>query len=101
MAMTAWSAKVLRSAICLSVKGLTSVRRITIAPIGICLRNNGVGKYGPSPSLHSSSPGLRRKFLDLCLEIGYVDRLTINDRSGSRYRPNQGSLLSDRNKRAV
>ena len=33
MAMTAWSAKVFSSAICLSVKGRTSVRRITIAPM--------------------------------------------------------------------
>ena len=34
MAMTAWSAKVLRSAICFSVKGRTSVRRIRMAPTG-------------------------------------------------------------------
>ena len=38
MAITAWSAKVSRSAICLSVNGRTSVRRIMIAPNGERLR---------------------------------------------------------------
>ena len=42
MAITAWSAKVLRRAICLSVKGRTSKRRIAITPIGIPSRSNGV-----------------------------------------------------------
>ena len=42
MAITAWSAKVLRRAICLSVKGRTSVRRIKITPIGSPSRSNGV-----------------------------------------------------------
>ena len=45
MAMTAWSAKVLRSAICFSKKGRTSFRRIPITPIGR-LRSNGGGKHG-------------------------------------------------------
>src|SRR5215471_14867636 len=44
MAMTAWSAKVFRSAICFSVNGRTSVRRIWIAPIGIPSRKSGVAK---------------------------------------------------------
>ena len=41
MAITAWSAKVLRSAICLSVKGRTSVRRIKMAPIATPSRSKG------------------------------------------------------------
>ena len=34
IAITAWSAKVSRSVICLSVKGRTSVRRIRMTPMG-------------------------------------------------------------------
>src|SRR5262249_28320437 len=41
IAITAWSAKVLSSVICFSVNGLTSKRRIKIAPIGSPCRNNG------------------------------------------------------------
>ena len=44
MAITAWSAKVLRSAICFSEKGRTSVRRIVITPIGVPSRSNGVAR---------------------------------------------------------
>ncbi len=42
MAMTACEAKVSISLICLSVKGLTSVRRMPIRPIGVPSRSNGV-----------------------------------------------------------
>src|SRR5262249_25377826 len=49
IAMTAWSAKILRSAICFSVKGRTSVRRITMAPIGSPLHSSGVARKGRMP----------------------------------------------------
>ena len=42
MAITAWSAKVLRSAICLSVNGRTSVRRTAMYPMATPSRNSGV-----------------------------------------------------------
>ena len=44
MAMTAWSAKILRSAICFSEKGRTSVRRTKITPIATLSRSKGVAK---------------------------------------------------------
>ena len=50
MAMTAWSAKVLSSAICFSVNGRTSVRRITIAPIGDALAQQRVARYVREPT---------------------------------------------------
>ena len=42
MAITAWSAKVSSSLICLSVKGRTSVRRIMMTPMGFPLLSKGV-----------------------------------------------------------
>ncbi len=51
MAITAWSAKVLRRAICFSVKGRTSVRRIMIVPIGTPSRSNGVASMVRVPVL--------------------------------------------------
>jgi hypothetical protein len=42
IAITAWSANVFASAICFSVKGCTSVRRIQMRPIGTPSRNSGV-----------------------------------------------------------
>src|SRR6516225_1509455 len=39
--MTAWAAKFCSNAICLSVNGLTSMRRIKIAPTGFPCHNNG------------------------------------------------------------
>ena len=44
MAITAWSAKVRRSAICLSVKGLTSVRQTLMAPMGMSSRSMGTAR---------------------------------------------------------
>ena len=41
MAITAWSAKVSRSAICFSENGFTSIRRIPIAPIATPSRSKG------------------------------------------------------------
>ena len=51
IAMTAWSAKVLSRLICFSVKGRTSVRRITIAPIATPSRINGVPSTVRVPSV--------------------------------------------------
>ena len=50
IAITAWSAKVLRSVICLSEKGRTSVRRIRIAPMGAPSRSKRCRKERPSTS---------------------------------------------------
>ena len=45
MAMTAWSAKVFTSSICVAVKGLTSRRPQPIAPIGTPFRRIGTPRY--------------------------------------------------------
>ena len=45
IAMTAWSAKVWSSAICLSVNGRTSARRMVIAPIAAPSRMSGAVKW--------------------------------------------------------
>ncbi len=50
MAITAWSAKVSSSAICLSVNGCTAVRRIRIAPIGTPSRRSGATRRVPPPT---------------------------------------------------
>ena len=47
IAMTAWSAKVSRSAICLSENGLTSRRAIAMAPIGVALAQHRHRQTGP------------------------------------------------------
>ena len=44
MAIAAWSAKVLSRSICLSLNGLTSLRRMTSAPIASPSRIKGVGE---------------------------------------------------------
>src|SRR5262249_2366939 len=49
MAITAWSAKIFSRAICLSVNGRTSVRRIVITPIGVSSRSNGVQRIVLAP----------------------------------------------------
>ena len=46
MAITAWSANVWRSAICLSEKGRTSARRITMAPERSALAQQWRGQHG-------------------------------------------------------
>src|SRR5262249_46726402 len=50
IAITAWSAKILRSAICFSVNGWTSVRRITIEPIARPSRSKGAASVVRIPS---------------------------------------------------
>jgi len=50
MAMTAWSAKVWRSAICLSVNGTASRRVTLMAPIGSPSRNIGTDSMARKPS---------------------------------------------------
>ena len=57
MAITAWSAKVLRRAICLSVKGSTVVRRMRIAPIATPSRTSGTASWVRSPN--RSTPAWR------------------------------------------
>ena len=102
MAITAWSAKVLRSAICLSVKGCDFCAPNYNSSDRDMLTKQRCGKYGPSRLLAFLESWPPEEYSSTCAwQIGYVDRLTVNDRSGSRYRPDQGSLLSDRNKRAV
>ena len=49
MAITAWSAKVFRRAICFSVNGRTSVRRIMIPPMATPSRNKGVASTLRAP----------------------------------------------------
>ena len=49
MAITAWSAKVFRSATCLSVKGATSVRRIVMTPMATPSRTSGTARLVRTP----------------------------------------------------
>ena len=42
MAITAWSAKVFARATCLSVKGCSSLLRMTMTPMGTSSRRSGV-----------------------------------------------------------
>jgi hypothetical protein len=44
MAMTAWSAKVLTNAICLSLNGLTSLRQVVMTPTSLSSRSIGTDK---------------------------------------------------------
>ena len=53
--MTAWSAKVLRSAICLSEKGRTSVRRMCNRPIATPLAKQRCNEIGPDRGFAESS----------------------------------------------
>ena len=62
IAITAWSAKVVSSSICLSVNGLTSVRCKPMAPIGMPSRRSGTPNkvlkraiFCASPSSYSGS----------------------------------------------
>ena len=50
MAITAWSAKVWSSAICLSEKGLTSLRVTVMAPIGLPSRSIGTDRVVWKPA---------------------------------------------------
>ncbi len=50
MAMTAWSAKVLTSSICVSVNGLTSERRIVITPMASSSRSKGTERIVRKPN---------------------------------------------------
>jgi hypothetical protein len=49
IAITAWSAKVLTSSICLSLNGRTSVRRMLITPITLSSRINGTDRMVRKP----------------------------------------------------
>ena len=60
MAITAWSANVLRRSICFSVKGRTSGRRIVIAPMGRSFSQQRRGKHSAmSVSCWKARPRLR------------------------------------------
>ena len=61
MAITAWSAKVFSSSICLSVNGWTSVRRTAIAPMATPSRSSGTPRMRAVAEL----PGARAAFREL------------------------------------
>ena len=68
IAITAWSAKVLRSAICLSVKGRTSGRRTKISPIGYPLGATawqGRSSAARLPDSRLEPLGTRGRFCDM------------------------------------
>ena len=76
IAITAWSAKVLRSVICLSVNGRTSVRRIIIAPMRLLLVVTASQDSFESLSCWMAlSPETRFQF---CREVRDVDRLPVD-----------------------
>ena len=74
IAITAWSAKVVTSSICLSVNGRTSERSTTMTPIGVPSRSSG------TPSIVRQSPRLV-DFAPVVFRIGQhvgdVNRLTL------------------------
>ena len=78
MAITAWSAKVLRRAICLSENGRTSVRRIRIAPMGTPSRSNGVARTVRVPVVLDGASG--KLGFRLCLILCH-GRESFADRS--------------------
>ena len=86
IAITAWSAKVLSSLICLSVKGRTSRRRITIAPIASSSRNQR--RNEKSPMLGEQPTRVLLAHLRLGV-VGDMQRLSIEycatDNGCSRY----------------
>ena len=96
MAITAWSAKVLRSAICFSVNGLTSVRRITIAPIAMPSRNNGMAKYCPQTQ-SGTAPVLTagNSVLD-CSDVMDMNRLAVDHRSANHGAAIEWTVISGR-----
>ena len=91
MAMTAWSANVSRSAICLSENGWGSARRITMTPSGVPSRSSGVARDGSVPC-------------KLCLEratvsgnsgLGNVAQVLDVDRPPVRYSPASYRVATD------
>ena len=64
MAITAWAAKVSSSVICLSENGRTSMRRMTMTPIGSALPQEGRGERG------SMSEGSAVSLADRVLRLG-------------------------------
>ena len=60
-AIAAWSAKLRRSEICLTVNGWTRVRRIVISPMARLLSQKWDDQKRPEPLLEVLSPGYRRR----------------------------------------
>ena len=82
MAMTAWSAKVSSSAICFSVNGRTSVRRIIIAPMATPSRSNGVARMVRMPTLLRDC-AVRKLVSISASKIVDVDRLPVDNGSAA------------------
>ena len=84
IAITAWSAKVVTSSICLSVNGRTSERTIDMTPMGVPSRSNGTpSMVRKPPSFMRFGPGVFR----IGQHIGNMDRLAFEQRyARSAYR---------------
>ena len=82
MAMTAWSAKVLRRAMCLSEKGGRVVRRIKIAPDGGILAQQR-RRHNRTNTVAFAISRCFRKLLPYFRCVVNVNHLSVND--GSPY----------------
>ncbi len=79
MAITAWSAKVCSSAICFSLNGRTSVRRIIIAPTAAPSRNSGTASDVRIPRRSSVRQAFGKVQLTLCHHVLNVDNFSIEN----------------------
>ena len=69
-AMTAWSAKVWSRAICLSEKGRSSAREMTIVPIGPAVAQQGHHQEGTEARLHDRAEVVLRVLRDVDVDDG-------------------------------
>ena len=74
IAITAWSAKVVSSSICLSVNGLTSVRCKPMAPIGTPSRRSGAPNKVLKRAIFCASPS---SYSGSASDVGDLDRLAF------------------------
>ena len=95
IAITAWSAKVLRSSICLSVNGRTSVRRIMIAPIATPSRSNGTASTVRIPRLLSTRLASGNSSSSSARHVMDMNRLPVDDGSAGMRTAMIGWVCSD------
>ena len=103
IAMTAWSAKVWSSAICLSVKAWTSPRRIRMAPSRLAVLQERRGEDGPAAGCHTPRQRLRVLRRGHRRQVVDVDGAAFDDRSSGYglFVQRQGKRTGDDGERAA